>query len=314
MTIAVVFPGQGSQKQGMLADLAGSFPVVRKTFDEASEALGFDLWELVSAGPVEQLNSTEFTQPAMLAAGIATWRAWSEQGGATPQWVSGHSLGEFTALVCAGSLEFAAGLQLVRYRGQIMQEAVPAGSGAMAALLGLDDAAVEAVCTEAAQGGVVEAVNFNSPGQIVIAGDAAAVERALVLAKTRGAKRAVKLPVSVPSHSSLMKGAAEKLMVRLQTVALEAPRVPYLSAVDAQLHADPADIRATLVRQLASPVRWTATVQALVTRGASWIIECGPGGVLTGLNKRIEKRDGLNCIALEEADALLATVAATKGI
>ncbi|MFT3905102.1 MAG: ACP S-malonyltransferase [Steroidobacteraceae bacterium] len=314
MAVALVFPGQGSQKQGMLADLAGSFPVVRKTIDEASDALGLDLWNLISTGPAEQLNATEYTQPAMLAAGIATWRAWQAQGGPVPDLVSGHSLGEFTALVCAGALDYASALQLVRYRGQIMQEAVPAGSGAMAALLGLDDAAVAAVCAESARGAVVEAVNFNSPGQVVIAGDAEAVERALVLAKARGARRAVKLPVSVPSHSSLMKGAAEKLAVRLDSIAVQTPKIPYLSAVDAELHSDPADIRATLVRQLASPVRWTATVQALVARGANWVIECGPGGVLTGLNKRIEKRDGLYYIALEDTEALLGTADAAKGL
>ncbi|HTP38238.1 MAG TPA: ACP S-malonyltransferase [Steroidobacteraceae bacterium] len=313
MTVAFVFPGQGSQSVGMLADFAGAFPVVRGCFEEASAALGYDLWQLCSQGPEAQLNSTEFTQPAMLCAGIAVWRAWDAQGGPAPDIVSGHSLGEFTALVCAGAMDFAAALRLVRFRGRAMQEAVPTGTGAMAAILGLEDAVVVDVCREAAAGEVVEAVNYNSPGQIVIAGHATAVTRAMALAKARGARRALPLPVSVPSHSSLMLGAAERLRVELDAVEVRAPRVPYLSAVDATLHSDPADIRATLVRQLASPVRWTATVQALVSGGASWLLECGPGAVLTGLNRRIEKREGLSCVALENTAALQSTVTACQG-
>jgi [acyl-carrier-protein] S-malonyltransferase len=313
MTVALVFPGQGSQSVGMLSNLATGFPVIQRCFDEASSALGYDLWTLCSQGPEAQLYTTEYTQPAMLAAGIAVWRAWEAQGGPPPAMVSGHSLGEFTALVCAGALDFAAALRLVRFRGRAMQEAVPAGTGAMAAILGLDDDVVIALCLEAAQGEVVEAVNFNSPAQVVIAGHAAAVTRAMALAKSRGAKRALPLAVSVPSHSSLMQGAAELLRVELQGVEVRTPKFPYLSAVDATVHSDPADIRATLVRQLASPVRWTTTVQALVGRGATFLLECGPGSVLTGLNRRIEKREGLSCLALENTETLLSTVEACKG-
>ncbi len=311
MAVAVVFPGQGSQSVGMLGDLARAFPdTVARTFAEASAVLGYDLWQLASAGPAEQLNATERTQPAMLAAGIATWRCWLEQGGARPELVSGHSLGEFSALVCAGALDYAAAIDLVRFRGQAMQQAVPAGTGAMAAVLGLDDAEVEAACAEAARGEVVEAVNYNSPGQIVIAGHAGAVERAIAAAKARGAKRAVILPVSVPSHSSLMREAAERLRQRLAGMAVRRPALRYVSAVDAAEHADPAEIVDILVRQLASPVRWSATVAALTARGATRLIECGPGKVLTALNRRIERRPEIQCLALEDA-ALLA--AAVKG-
>lgn len=304
MTLAVVFPGQGSQSVGMLGELAAQHPVVRDTFSEASAALGYDLWQRVAEGPADALNATACTQPAMLAAGIATWRVWQQSGGPTPAVVSGHSLGEFTALVCAGVFGFADALRLVRTRGELMQAAVPVGTGAMAAVLGMDDAALEAVCTEAAQGEVVEAVNFNSQGQVVIAGHASAVERAIALAKTRGAKRAVLLPVSVPSHSSLMRGAAEQLRERLATVAMQAPQLRYISAVDALPHADPDDIRATLVSQLASPVRWTQTVLALTASGATTLLECGPGKVLTGLNRRIEKRPEITCLAIEDVATL----------
>jgi [acyl-carrier-protein] S-malonyltransferase len=288
----------------MLAELATQHVVVRDTFAAASAALGFDLWERVAAGPAEALNATACTQPAMLAAGIATWRLWRQAGGPLPAVVSGHSLGEFTALVCAGVFDFADALRLVRTRGELMQAAVPAGSGAMAAILGMPDAALEAVCVEAAQGEVVEAVNYNSQGQVVIAGHATAVERAIALAKSRGAKRAVLLPVSVPSHSSLMRGAAEQLRERLARVAMQAPQLRYVSAVDAQPHSDADDIRATLVRQLASPVRWTQTVQALSASGASTLLECGPGRVLTGLNRRIEKRPDITCLAIDDAATL----------
>ena len=294
---ALVFPGQGSQSVGMMAGLAAAHPEVRATFDEASAAVGFDLWQLVSAGPEEVLGSTENTQPAMLAAGVATWRLWGKLGGPAPVAVAGHSLGEFTALVCAGALDFAPAAALVRERGRIMQSAVPAGQGAMAALLGLEEAQVEAACQEAAQGGVVEAVNFNSPGQVVIAGQREAVERAMALAKARGAKRAVLLPVSVPSHSSLMRPAMASLRQRLDQVELRAPKFAFVSSVDAAAHADPVDIRNLLERQLASPVRWSATVSALLAR-APLLIECGPGKVLTGLNKRIERN--ARCLALED--------------
>jgi [acyl-carrier-protein] S-malonyltransferase len=312
MAFAFVFPGQGSQSVGMLQALHAAEPSVRETFDEASKVLGYDLWQLVSSGPEADLNATERTQPAMLAAGIATLRAWRAHGGAEPAVVSGHSLGEYTALVCAGALEFGPALELVRLRGQLMQAAVPAGSGAMAAVLGLEDDAVTAVCLEAARGAVVQAVNFNSPGQVVIAGEAAAVQRALEAAKVRGAKRAVMLPVSVPSHSSLMRAAGERLGEHLAQTALVRPRLPYLSAVDARRHEDPQDIRALLVRQVSSPVRWTDTVRAIAsTPGIAQIIECGPGKVLTGLNRRIEKRADLSCLALEDPASLAAALTAT---
>jgi [acyl-carrier-protein] S-malonyltransferase len=314
-TLAFVFPGQGSQAVGMLGKLAGESPVVRATFDEASRVLGYDLWQLCQQGPVEDLNATERTQPAMLAAGIATWRLWQERKGATPAIVTGHSLGEFTALVAADAVDFATCVDLVRFRGRVMQEAVPAGTGAMAALLGLEDADVEAACAEAARsfegaGGVVEAVNYNSPGQVVIAGEKAAVLRAIEIAKSRGAKRAVELPVSVPSHSSLMKAAGARLGERLAATEVRAPRIRYLSAVDALTHESPDDIRALLVRQLSSPVRWTATVAALSTAGAKQIVECGPGGVLAGLVKRITRGGDTQTFALESPENFAAATSA----
>jgi [acyl-carrier-protein] S-malonyltransferase len=309
--LAFVFPGQGSQSVGMLAALAAHSPTVRSTFDEASRVLGYDLWQLCQQGPAEDLNATERTQPAMLAAGIATWRLWQERKGAAPALVTGHSLGEFTALVAAGAIEFADCVELVRFRGRVMQEAVPAGQGAMAALLGLDDAEVEAACAEAAGGGgVVEAVNYNSPGQVVIAGEKAAVLRAIEVAKARGAKRAIELPVSVPSHSSLMKSAGVRLGERLASTDIRAPRLRYLSAVDAQQHEAPDDIRDLLVRQLSSPVRWTATVAALAAAGARQIVECGPGGVLAGLVKRITRGGEMQTFALESPDNFTAATTA----
>ena len=294
----------------MLAKLAESSPVVRATFDEASGVLGYDLWRLCSEGPIEDLNETERTQPAMLVAGIATWRLWQERHGVSPAVVTGHSLGEFTALVAAGAIDFAHCVELVRFRGRAMQDAVPKGAGAMAALLGLDDAQVEAACAEAAQGAVVEAVNFNSPGQVVIAGEKAAVLRAIDAAKARGAKRAIELPVSVPSHSSLMKSAGTRLGERLASIEIRAPRLRYLSAVDATEHSDPEDIRSLLVRQLSSPVRWTATVTALSSGGAAYIVECGPGGVLAGLVKRIEKGRDTKGLSLDEPESFQAALAA----
>jgi len=308
--LAFVFPGQGSQSVGMLAKLADLSPVVRATFDEASVTLGYDLWKLCSEGPLEELNETERTQPAMLVAGIATWRLWQERGGRVPEVVTGHSLGEFTALVAAGAIDFGHCVELVRFRGRAMQEAVPKGAGAMAALLGLDDAAVESACAEAAQGSVVEAVNFNSPGQVVIAGEKAAVLRAIEAAKARGARRAIELPVSVPSHSTLMKSAGVKLGQRLASLAIRAPRIRYLSAVDATEHTDPDDIRGLLVRQLSSPVRWTATVTALSSGGAGSIVECGPGGVLAGLVKRIEKGRDTKSLSLDDPESFQAALAA----
>src|SRR5512146_2037127 len=313
LTFGFVFPGQGSQSVGMLAGLApaaAAEPPIRDTFAEASAVLGYDLWQLVAQGPAERLNSTECTQPAMLAASIATWRLWCGRGGPEPQVVCGHSLGEFSALVAAGALDFAAAVDLVRFRGRAMQEAVPAGTGAMAAILGLDDAQVIEACREAAQGGVVEAVNFNAPGQVVIAGSREPVERAIEAAKRRGAKRAVALPVSVPSHSSLMGPAAQRLGERLATVDFRTPRIRFMSAVDAQYHEDPVDLRQLLVRQLSSPVRWSDTVRALAAGGVGRLIECGPGKVLTALNRRIER--GLQSLALEDAGSLQAALAAVQ--
>jgi [acyl-carrier-protein] S-malonyltransferase len=307
MSFALVFPGQGSQSLGMLAALASRFAAVEQCFAEASAVVGQDLWRLVAEGPEQRLNTTEITQPVMLAAGIACWRVWREQGGAMPRVVSGHSLGEFTALVCAEALEFAAAVALVHRRGQLMQQAMPDGSGAMAAILGLSDVAVEEACREAAQGEVVEAVNFNAPAQVVIAGHAAAVERAIECASARGARRALRLPVSVPAHSSLLAGAAEQLGERLRSISVRTPVCEYISAVDGQAHATAADIRAILQRQLASPVRWTQTVQALLKRTRT-LIECGPGRVLTGLNRRIA-RDA-RCLALEDPASLEAALQA----
>jgi len=313
MSFAFVFPGQGSQSVGMLGALAAAETSVRGTFEEASRVLGFDLWKLVSEGPEEALNATERTQPAMLAAGVAIWRVWRARGGALPEVVSGHSLGEFTALVCAEALAFGATVDLVRFRGQVMQEAVPAGSGAMAALIGLDDAGVEAACREAAQGSIVEAANFNSPGQVVIAGEKAAVERAIEAARARGARRAVALPVSVPSHTSLMRGAAERLGERLRSLEVRAPRIRYVSAVDASAHERPDEIRELLVRQLSNPVRWSDTLRTLSAGAIAQVIECGPGKVLTGLNRRIERRADLDFLALEDPASIDAALAATRG-
>jgi [acyl-carrier-protein] S-malonyltransferase len=310
MSVALVFPGQGSQSVGMLADMAARYSRIKETFAQASLVLGFDLWRLVAEGPGQRLNSTEFTQPAMLVAGVATWRVWTDQGGASPALVAGHSLGEFTALACAQAIAFEDAVKLVQYRGQIMQHAVPEGTGAMAAILGLDDADVEAACAQAAQGEVVQAVNYNSPAQVVIAGHAGAVERAMNIAKQRGAKRAMLLPVSVPAHSPLLREAAQLLGQRLETIEIRPPVFRYISAVDGAEHAQPADIRANLVQQLASPVRWTLTVRELAGRARS-LVECGPGKVLTGLNRRIDR--AIDCYALEDPASLAAAIAATGG-
>ena len=311
MSFAFVFPGQGSQSVGMLADFADAAEV-RDAFREASDALGYDLWALIQEGPAERLNMTEYQQPAMLTAGAALWRLWKARGGADPGEVSGHSLGEFTALVCAQTLTLGAAAELVRFRGQVMQEAVPAGTGAMAAILGLTDAQVAASCDQAAQGEVVEAANFNAPGQVVIAGARAAVERAIEACKAAGAKRALALPLSVPSHCSLMGPAADRLETRLLDVKLVRPVIRYVSAVDALPHTDPDDIRELLVRQLSSPVQWQDTVRALAANGHAQIIECGPGKVLTGLNRRIEKRPDLAFMALEDRATVDAALAATR--
>jgi [acyl-carrier-protein] S-malonyltransferase len=286
MSLAFVFPGQGSQSIGMMngwADLA----VVKATFDEASGVLGEDMWAMASEGPLEAINATVNTQPLMLTAGVAAWRAWQSQGGAMPVVMAGHSLGEYTALVAAEALSFGDALQLVRLRAEAMQEAVPAGTGAMAAVLGLSDELIIEACAEAAQGDVVQAVNFNSPGQVVIAGSKAAVERACEACKARGAKRAMLLPVSVPSHCDLMKPAAEKLAAKLATVQINTPIVPVLHNADVAAYQDGEQIRDALVRQLYQPVRWVETVQKMAADGVTVVAECGPGKVLAGLNKRI---------------------------
>lgn len=312
MTLAFVFPGQGSQSPGMLAGLAAAEPTVLATFAEASAVLGYDLWQLCQSGPVESLNATERTQPAMLAAGVAVWRAWRAHGGPVPPCMAGHSLGEFTALVAAGALDFRAAVDLVRFRGQQMQAAVPLGQGAMAAILGLDDSEVEAACAAARDGEVVEAVNYNSPGQVVIAGHAAAVARAIELAKARGAKRAMLLPVSVPSHSALMLPAAAQLRERLATVTFHPPADVEVINVDIARHATAEGIRDALVRQVHSPVRWTAVVQKLVTAGVRTFIECGPGKVLTALNRRIERNNDVRMLAIDDPATLADALATVK--
>jgi len=289
MSLAFVFPGQGSQSQGMLKDLADSYAVVSETFTEASDKLGYDLWAIAQQGPAEKLNSTDVTQPAMLAAGVATWRVWEQQGGSRPEIMAGHSLGEYSALVCAGSLEFQDAIGLVAERGRLMQEAVPAGEGAMAAILGLDDDAVRQACADAAENDVLAPVNFNSPGQVVAAGNKSAIERLVILAKERGAKRALVLPVSVPSHCSLMKPAADKLAEVLSDIDIQSPLIPVINNVDVAAPSDPAAIRDALVRQLYNPVRWVETVHKMAGEGVDRLVECGPGKVLVGLNKRIEK-------------------------
>jgi len=301
-TLAVVFPGQGSQAVGMLSDLAGTSRQVADTFAQASEVLGYDLWQLVQDGPAELLNQTSRTQPAMLAAGVAVWRAWQARGGAQPAVMAGHSLGEYTALVCAGALQFSDAVALVAERGRCMQSAVPEGTGAMAAILGLDDAAVAGVCETAAQGEVVSPVNYNSPGQVVIAGHAAAVERATLLAKETGAKRAVLLPVSVPSHCSLMTSAATEFADRLAQVEISSPHTPVIQNVDALAHTDPAGIRENLAMQLYSPVQWVRSVQAMGAQGITRVIEAGPGKVLTGLCKRIDK--SIDAVAVHDTASL----------
>jgi [acyl-carrier-protein] S-malonyltransferase len=300
MKTAFLFPGQGSQSVGMMAGLA-QFPEVKQTFDAASAALGEDLWKLVTEGPAETLNQTTYTQPAMLAADIATWRVYLAQGGVRPAAMAGHSLGEIAALTAAGALDFADAVKLTRFRAEAMQNAVPEGVGAMAAVLGLDDDVVRAVCAEAAQGEVLEAVNLNSPGQVVIAGNQAAVERGMALAKEKGAKRALPLPVSVPSHSALMKPAADQFRAYLESVDLRAPEIPVLQNADVQAYSDPVAIKDALARQLHSPVRWVETVQALAAQGVERCVECGPGKVLAGLGKRI---NDIPCVALVDEAAL----------
>jgi len=289
MSLAFVFPGQGSQSIGMLDQLATEYPLVQETFIEASDALGYDIWELVTSGPDVALNQTERTQPAMLAAGIAVWRVWQSLTNIQPGYLAGHSLGEYTALVAAGALSFTDAIKLVEMRGQFMQQAVPEGQGAMAAILGLDDNAVKMICIDAADEQVVEAVNFNSPGQVVIAGNVEAVTKATELAKEQGAKRALLLSVSVPSHCALMKPAAEKLAEAITDIPVHKTRISVLHNVNVSAAADENEIKALLIQQLHNPVRWVETIQALSDKGVDKIVECGPGKVLAGLTKRIDK-------------------------
>lgn len=303
---ALVFPGQGSQSRGMMNGYA-DFSVVRDTFTEASDVLKQDLWQLVAEGSDADLNATVNTQPVMLAAGVAVYRAWQSLNAPAPTMMAGHSLGEYTALVASGALKFADALPLVRYRAECMQLAVPEGVGGIAAILGLEDEVVREVCKEAAQNEVLEAVNYNSPGQIVIAGNRAAVERGMELAKARGAKRALMLPMSVPSHCSLLKGAADKLRAYLENVAIQSPAVPVLHNADVRSYADAASIKDALVRQLYSPVRWVETVQAFGKQGVTHNVECAPGKVLVGLNKRIDTNQ--QALTLNDSAALHATLA-----
>ncbi|MBH2946930.1 ACP S-malonyltransferase [Serratia ureilytica] len=303
---AFVFPGQGSQAVGMLAELAAQFPIVEETFGEASSALGYDLWQLVQQGPAEELNKTWQTQPALLAASVAIFRVWQQQGGKAPALMAGHSLGEYSALGCAGVLDFKAAIRLVELRGKLMQEAGPEGTGAMYAIIGLDNDAIAKACEESAQGQVVSPVNFNSPGQVVIAGNKEAVERAGAACKAAGAKRALPLPVSVPSHCALMKPAADKLAVALKDITFNAPQVPVVNNVDVRTENDPEAIRSALVRQLYSPVRWTESVEFIAAQGVTSLLEVGPGKVLTGLTKRIV--DTLTAAAVNDTASLSAAL------
>ncbi|GAJ65003.1 malonyl CoA-acyl carrier protein transacylase [Edwardsiella piscicida] len=302
----MVFPGQGSQTVGMLADLAAQYPVVEQTFAEASEALGYDLWSLVQQGPAEELNKTWQTQPALLTASVAIYRVWQQNHGKQPAMMAGHSLGEYSALVCAGVLDFTQAVRLVELRGKLMQQAVPAGTGAMYAIIGLDNDAIAAACAEAAQGQVVAPVNFNSPGQVVIAGEKEAVERAGAACKAAGAKRALPLPVSVPSHCALMKPAADQLAEALKAIDFHAPSCPVINNVDVTAASDADAIRDALVRQLYSPVRWTETVQLMAAEGVDHLLEMGPGKVLTGLTKRIV--DTMTAAAVNDCASLTAAL------
>ena len=302
MKSAFVFPGQGSQSVGMLADLAAEYTIVSETFQQASEALGYDLWNLVAEGPEEQLNQTDRTQPAMLTAGIAVWRVWQSLSDIKPAFFAGHSLGEYSALVAANAIDFADAVKLVELRGQFMQQAVPAGEGAMAAILGLDDDVVREICDSASVHGVVEAVNFNSPGQVVIAGASIAVNQSIEMATEKGAKRALLLPVSVPSHCALMKPAAERLTEALDNVIINTPTTPVIHNASVTSVTDPAEIKSLLAQQLYSPVRWVETVQYLAAQGVTDMIECGPGKVLAGLSKRIDKT--LNAMPLFDSKTI----------
>ena len=307
--LAFVFPGQGSQQIGMLADAAAEFPEIHSTFAEASDELGYDLWDLCQNGEQADINLTERTQPLLLTASVALYRAWRARGGVHPARMAGHSLGEWSALVCAGTLAFTDAVRLVRERGRLMQEAVPAGEGAMAAVIGLDDAAVEKACADAAQGEVVAAVNYNSPGQVVIAGSGAAVDRAIEACKAAGAKRAMPLPVSAPFHTELMRPAAERLAPQIEETKFHVSEIPVIHNVHAKPESDPAAIKKLMVEQIYSPVRWTACVQAMAAAGSEQLLECGPGKVLAGLAKRIDR--SLTTFNIETpgqlSEALLAT-------
>lgn len=304
--LAFVFPGQGSQKIGMLAELASEFSIVEKTFAEASEVLGYDLWLLVQTGAQDEINLTERTQPLLLTASVAVWRAWQEKNGAQPALMAGHSLGEWSALVCAGVVEFKDAVKLVQQRGKFMQEAVPAGQGAMAAIIGLDDALILDACKKAEQGEVVTAVNFNSPGQVVIAGAAAAVERASALCKEAGAKRALPLPVSAPFHTELMRPAAERLAEQITATIFSAPKIPVVHNVTADVESNPEKIKALMIEQIYSPVRWVECVNAMSEKGITSTLECGPGKVLSGLNKRINPE--LTTTSVEKLEELQAAL------
>ena len=284
---AMVFPGQGSQAVGMLKDLAENYPVVKSTFDEASQVLGYDLWALVQEGPAEELNKTWQTQPALLASSVAIYRVWQSINGAQPDFMAGHSLGEYSALVCAGVIDFKDAIKLVELRGKLMQEAVPSGTGAMFAIIGLDNDSIQKACEQAAQGQVVAPVNFNSPGQVVIAGNKEAVERAGALCKEAGAKRALPLAVSVPSHCALMKPAADKLAITLNDITFNTPKFAVINNVDVKVETSAEKIKAALIAQLYSPVRWTESVEEMAKQGVTLLVEMGPGKVLTGLTKRI---------------------------
>ena len=307
MSIAFIFPGQGSQAVGMLSELASEFPSVQQAFEQASDALGTDIWKLTQEGPIETLSMTENTQPALLTAGYAVWQVWSELGGTQPSMMAGHSLGEYTALVCAGALSFEDGVTLVRDRGKYMQEAVPSGEGGMAALLGLDNETVKKVCEENAEGDVLQAVNFNAPGQVVIAGSAAAIERAVIAAKDAGARRAMPLPVSIPAHSSLMSAASERLAERIAGIDLTKPTIPVLHNCNVSIAESAEQVAENLVTQLDSPVRWVESIEAMQQQGINQFVESGPGKVLSGLVKRIVKGVEVQCIETPDAIKELAS-------
>lgn len=306
--IAFVFPGQGSQSVGMLADLNEAFPIVKQTFDEASDVFGRDMWALAQQGPEQELAQTEITQPVMLIAGVAAWRAWCQASDIRPALMAGHSLGEYTAYVCAEAISLADGVALVKRRGELMRDACPGGQGKMAAILGMEDDAIKSVCADAAQGEVVQAVNFNAPGQVVIAGHSTAVDRAIELAKKAGARKAMPLAVSVPCHSDLMRAASEELAAKLNATQFNNPTIPVVNNIDARIELDPTRIREKLIVQLYSPVLWVDCVKAMVEQGITKMVECGPGKVLSGMNKRIMRE--LDVFNVQDKASLDATLSA----